>query len=373
MTNRNIGLIVLACAVLIGISVFITHDNKASDSQNAVISAPANPALSVSVIQPESDNIPISLTANGAIAPWQEAIIGAEVGDLRLNAINVQVGDKVKKGQVLATFIDESVLIDIAQSKATLLEAEANQSEAQINAERAANVSASGALSAQQINQYQTLAKTAQAKVALAKAQLDAQLLRLKHTQVLASDDGIISSSTATLGAVANRGQELFKLIRQNRLEWRGEVTATDIKLLKSGIKVTVVAPNVGSINGTVRHIAPILNLQNRNGLVYVDIPNAENSGLRAGMFAQGEFNLGHSTALTVPQDALSLREGFSYVFVLSDQTDDRARVKQVKVELGRRFGNKLEILTGIKANDRLVANGAAFLTDGDSIRVVTQ
>jgi RND family efflux transporter MFP subunit len=170
---------------------------------------------------------------------------------------------------------------------------------------------------------------------------------------------------------VATKGQELFRLIRQNRLEWRSEVTAAEMAKLKPGINVSVAVPDVGNVSGKIRFLAPTLDVQSRNGLVYVDLPGAARKGLRAGMFARGEFNLGSSAGLTVPQDTLSLREGFSYVFKLGEQTDDRARVSQVKVELGRRTDNSLEILAGINPEDRLVSSGASFLTDGDTVRIV--
>lgn len=370
MTKGKIGALFIALLLLIGIGVAIGRVSQPAPSAETPA---ANPALSVSAIRPQTRDILLSLTANGSIAAWQEAVIGAEIGDLRLSAINVQIGETVKKGQVLASFSDESVLADVAQARGVVAEAEANLAEARLNAERARKVSVSGALSAQQVDQYLTGAKTAEAKLQSAKAQLDAQLLRLKYTKVLASDDGVISARSATLGAVAAKGQELFRLIRQHRLEWRGELTAAEMTQLKPGNRVRVEVPNVGSIEGSVRFLAPTLDVQNRNGLVYVDLPNAVQSGLRAGMFAHGEFDLGSSKALTVPQDALSLRDGFSYVFLLTEQTEDRARVKQVKVQLGRRNGDQLEILSGVAAEDRLVAGGASFLADGDSVRVVTQ
>ena len=369
MTRGKIGALLIALLVLIGLGVAIGRANVPTPPTTPPA---ANPALSVSVIRPQMRDIPIILTANGSIAAWQEAIIGAEVGDLRLNAVNVQVGEAVKKGQVLATFADESVLVDIAQSRAVVAEAEANLAAATVNAARATKISPAGALSAQQVDQYLTTEKTALAKLQLAKAQMDAQFLRMKYTKVVASDDGVISSRSATLGAVAAKGQELFRLIRQNRLEWRGEVTAAEITQLKPGVAVTVEVPNVGSVNGSVRFLAPTLDVQNRNGLVYVDLPDAVLSGLRAGMFARGEFHLGKRAGLSVPQDALSLREGFSYVFRLIDQTGDRARVEQIKVQMGRRNGDTLEILSGLTQDDQLVAGGASFLADGDSVRVVT-
>jgi RND family efflux transporter MFP subunit len=329
------------------------------------------PTLSVTAIKPELHTLPQILSANGSIMAWQEAIIGAEVSGLRLASVNAQVGDKVRKGQVLALFADDSVQAEVAQSRALLAEAQAAHADASLNADRARKISSSIALSAQQVGQYLTSEKTAEARVASAKAALDAQLVRLHHTKVLASDDGVISSRSATLGAVAAPGQELFRLIRQNRLEWRGEVTASEMSQLKTDLAVSVTVPDVGTVIGKVRALAPSLDFQSRNGLVYVDLANAAEQGFRAGMFARGEFELSSSNALTVPQEALSLREGFSYVFRLSEQNGDLAKVNQIKVQLGRRQDNRIEIISGINSGDRLVASGAAFLADGDSIKVV--
>lgn len=356
-------------SLLIGLGVA----GKASVNPADSITKPpsAKPALNVNVVRPEYRELPMTLTANGSIAAWQETIVGAEVGDLQLAEVNVQVGESVRKGQVLAVFNDETVAAEVAKSRAALAEAEANLAEARANAERAQNIAGSGALSNQQVNQYLTGEKTAQAKMQSAKAQLDVQLIQLKHTRVLASDDGVISSRSATQGAVVGKGQELFRMIRQNRLEWRAEVTAGEMASLRPGVEATVAVPGVGSVNGKVRFLAPTLDSQNRNGLVYVDLPGAAAQGLRAGMYAKGEFRLGVKPGLIAPQTAVSLREGFSYVFRLGQQNGDRANVSQVKVELGRQTGENLEILSGLQPEDRLVASGVTFLADGDNVRLV--
>lgn len=335
-------------------------------------SPPSRPVLTVTVVEPAWRDLPMALTANGSIAAWQEAVIGAEVGGLRLAEVRAQVGDAVRKGQLLAAFADATVLAEVAQAKAALAEAEASVADARLNAERARQVSDSGAMSAQQVAQYLTAAKTSEARLQAAKAKLDAELLRQRQTRILASDDGVISSRSATLGAVATPGQELFRLIRQNRLEWRGEVTSAELSRLQVGGAVTVTVPGFAAATGTLRTVAPTVDAQSRNALVYVDLPGAARMGLRPGMFGRGEFRLGSSAALSVPQDSLSLRDGFSYVFRLGETAGDRARVSQVKVQSGRRFGNEVEILAGVAAGDRLVASGAAFLADGDSVKVVT-
>ena len=360
-----------AALTLLSLSIVLILSGGGQHTLKAAEQISANPSLSVTAIQPVMQKIPLTLTANGSIAAWQEAIIGAEVNDLRLAEVNVQVGDNVKKGQILAVFADEAVLADVAQSRAALAEAEANQADASLNANRAQQIADSGAISSQQVNQYLTSGKTAQAKLQSAKAQLDAQLLRLKYTRVLAVDDGVISARNATLGAVAAKGQELFRMIRQGRLEWRAELTASEMAQLNPGLAVNVSIPNVGNINGKIRVLAPSLDTQSRNGLVYVDLPKAASQGFRAGMYAHGEFQIGVSTALTIPQTALSLREGFSYVFSLSETGAGQAKVNQLKVQLGRRNGDSYEILSGLKPTDKLVVDGSTFLSDGDSVRVI--
>src|SRR5690606_25670854 len=131
-------------------------------------------------------SLPIRLAANGNIAAWQEAIIGSEANGLRLADVLVNVGDRVRAGQVLATFASESVAADVAQARAALMEAEANAAEAAANAARARTLEKTGALSEQQINQYLTAEQTARARVEAAKATLDAQQVRLRHVQVRA-------------------------------------------------------------------------------------------------------------------------------------------------------------------------------------------
>ena len=122
-------------------------------------------------------------------------------------------------------------------------------------------------------------------------------------------------------------------------------------------------------MRGTVRSVAPSIDQQTRNGIVFVDIP-ASTATIRAGMFARGEFELGRAPALSLPQSAVVLREGFAYVFRLAGD-GDQARVAQVKVATGRRLGERIEIVSGLDPAARVVVTGGGFLADGDPVRVV--
>jgi HlyD family secretion protein len=261
------------------------------------------------------------------------------------------------------------VRAEAAQAEASLAEARAAAADAANNAARARTLETTGAMSASQINQYLTQEKTAQARVEAARAQVEQQLARVHQTRVLAPDDGVISSRTATVGAVVNNGTELFRLIRKGRIEWRAEVTSAELAHITPGTRALITATSGARLEGRVRMIGPTVDPQTRIAIVYVDVhplPGPAAGSARAGMYARGEFDLGAQPALTVPQQALVVREGFNYVLrVLPDH-----RVAAVKVQVGRIAGDRVEVLSGLDARTPIVASGGGFLNDGDLVRV---
>lgn len=363
------ALALVASAVLVALAGLTATASRGADDGKPA----ARPALSVSAALPQRQSLPLRLAANGDVAAWQEASIGAGVGDQRLVEVRVNVGDSVRAGELLAAFDDETLRADVAQARAALLEAEAAAAEAAGNAERARGLRASGAMSEQQVVQFLTAERTTQARIAAARATLQAQEVRLKHARVLAPDSGVISSRSATVGAVVGAGAELFRMIRQGRLEWRAELTAAELGRVRKGTPVRLTLPDGSRADGQVRMVAPTVDARTRSGLVYVDLAaaggSADGRGPRAGMFARGEFELGASEALTLPQQAVVVREAFSYVFRLG--ADDR--VSQLKVQTGRRVGDRVEITDGLAADARVVVAGAGFLNEGDLVRVVDE
>lgn len=348
----------LAAATVAAFSVRAADEKKPA--------APAKPALTVTVTQPQASSLPLKISANGNIAAWQEASVGTEANGLRLAEVRANVGDVVKKGQVLAVFAADTVMADVAQAKAAVAEAEATLAEAAANAQRARDLQPAGALSGQQINNYLTSERTAQARLEAARAAARVQQLRLAQTQVVAPDHGIISSRSATVGAVLPAGQELFRLIRQGRLEWRAEVPSSELAKVKVGLPATVAATSgAAPVVGKVRMVAPTVDPQTRNGIVYVDLGATRE--VKAGMYARGEFDIGNSNALTLPQTAVLLRDGFSYVLRVGADS----KVSQAKVGVGRRVGDRIEITSGLDASAKVVAAGGGFLSEGDTVKVV--
>ena len=350
---------VWACAGILGIASTCLADERTKTPS-------PKPSLTVTVTSPQSGSLTQKITANGSLAAWQEAIIGAEANGLKITEVRVNVGDRVQRGDVLAVLQADTLRAELAQAEAALAEANASAQEAKAQYDRARNLQQQGFFSNAQLSQTLAAEASAQARVQSARAMVQLQTVRLSQTQVRAPDAGVISARQATVGSVVGAGTELFRLIRQGRIEWRAEVTATEIGRIRVGAPVQVKAASGQMLQGKVRMVSPSVDAQTRNAIVYVDLPAATGSA-RAGMYAQGEIALGQSQAITVPQTAVVVRDGFSYVYTVgADQ-----KVSQLKVQTGRQSGDRVEVLSGLKADALVVASGGAFLNHGDTVRVV--
>ena len=350
---------VWACAGFLGIAS-ACHANEGTKSPSP------KPSLTVTVTSPQTSSWVQKINANGNLAAWQEAIIGAEANGLQITEVRVNVGDRVQRGDVLAVLQADTLRAELAQAEASLAEATANAQEAKAQSERARSLQQQGYFSNAQLSQTLSADASAQARVQSARAMVQLQTVRLAQTTVRAPDAGVISARQATVGSVVGAGTELFRLIRQGRIEWRAEVTAAEMGRIQVGAPVHIKAASGQVLQGKVRMLAPSVDAQTRNALVYVDLP-AQTGSARAGMYAQGEIALGQSQALSLPQGAVVVRDGFSYVYTVgADQN-----VSQIKVQTGRQIGDRVEVTSGLKADARVVASGGAFLNQGDTVRVV--
>jgi RND family efflux transporter MFP subunit len=179
----------------------------------------------------------------------------------------------------------------------------------------------------------------------------------------------VVSARSATLGAVSTGGQELLRLIRQGRLEWRGELSAAQLSQMTAGQRIALSLPDGRTATARVRQTAPSLDARTRLGLVYADV---DSSGpARAGMYATGRVVLGQSTALVVPAASVVIRDGRSYVFATQAQGGS-TKVVSRPVTIGRRQGADVEIVQGLAAGDSVCVQGAGFLADGDVVRVAS-
>ncbi|MBC7982821.1 MAG: efflux RND transporter periplasmic adaptor subunit [Candidatus Obscuribacterales bacterium] len=320
--------------------------------------------LTVETIAPLERNLPTTIDTSGPLAAWQEVTIGSEVTGYRVSEVMVDIGTVVSKGRILAKLDDTLLRAELDQRRAALQEAQASLAEAKANADRSAALVKRGATSAQEADQKSTAAATATARVASAQAQLTTAEQRLKYATIVAPDFGTISARTVVPGQLAAAGGELFRLIRQNRVEWRAEIPEAQIGKVRAGMTAKVRRTDGSFATGKIRAIAPSLDTATRRGTAYVDL-HIENS-LRPGMFSSGSIELGTQQTRLLPLAAVTMRDGFAYVFVVGPGD----KVTQRRVQVGRFFNDNVEIVDGVSVTDAVVARGAGFLRDGDHVRV---
>jgi HlyD family secretion protein len=354
----HVGLIVIAAAIAGLVAIFLV---RRAGNDDAV---PQAAAMTVTATTLASIELARGVIANGSIFPWQEIIVGPEVGGYRVAAVNVDVGDQVKRGQELVRLHDELLASDVASKRANVQQAQATLENAAAAYRRARSLTVSGALSQSDVDELRTEEVAAQARVEVAKADLDGAELRLKYTRVTAPDDGIVSVRNVAVGQIAQTGGEMLRMVRKGRVEWRAEIPESRLRSIKAGQAVKLTTADGAQLEGKVRTVSPTVESTSRAGLVYVDIPVGS---ARPGMFARGEIVLEHSSAPMLPLASIVIQDGYSYVFVLTaDGTVERRHV-----ETGTVKDNLIEVVSGVQPNEQVAAKGAGFLKDGDHVNVV--
>jgi HlyD family secretion protein len=322
--------------------------------------------LTVTAAELEPVELTRTVTMNGSVFAWQEVIIAPEVGGYRVAEVNVDVGDRVRRGQTLVELSTALLAAEVATKQAVLKQREAELVNAEAALARGESLSSMNVLSQADLDRLSADALAGRASVESARADLEASSLRLKFTNVTAPDDGLITSRTVTVGQIAQAGAEMLRVLRNNRIEWRGEVPESRLGELKAGQAVTVTTADGAVFKGSIRVVAPTISSENRTGLVYVDLGPEDH--LRPGMFARGEVEIGRSPSFTVPLQSVVSADGYSYVFVLkADNTVERRHV-----EVGAVRESEIEVVGGVEAGEMIVGKGAGFLKDGDLVNVNT-
>jgi RND family efflux transporter MFP subunit len=362
---------ILAGAVIIavlGAAFFMRPKTDPAVDTPAAKATEGAAALTVALVSPQKAVWPEEVRANGWLAAWQEVVISAQVGGQMITAVNADIGDTVAENDVLAELSTGSLNNQILQLQAALESSKASLDLATANADRARQLSGGNSISLQQAAEFIATERKAKADVAAAEAQLASANLDMTHTKIVAVTGGEISQRSAAVGDVVSAGQELFRLLRDGRVEWQAEVPLNQLRRVAVGTPVSVPTP-IGEISGEVRRIAPTASETNGRVIVYVSLtPPKTAIKPKTGIMISGVFKVGESVALSVPSSAVVMQDGFSYVFIL-----DNARastVARVRVETGRRREDRVEITSALPETAQVVQAGGAFLSDGSVVRV---
>jgi RND family efflux transporter MFP subunit len=339
----------------------------AGDAPAPAADATAAPkaSLAVQVVKARQREIERAVVASGPVAAWEEMQLGVEVNGLRVTALHVDVGQAVKRGQVLLQIDTRTLDSELRQADAAAAEAAAGVRLAQANLARGQALVQDRLISASAFDELRAQLVQAQARAATTAAQRDGVRLRRDFATLRAPDDGIISARMVQPGQVVMAGAELLRLIRDGRLEWRPDLPEAELARVAPGQAVQLRDGLGAPVRGRVRAVSPGVDARTRTGTVYVDLP--EPGALKAGAFVEGRIVTSASAGLVVPAAAVVVRDGYSYVFTV----DDQRIVHRVRVRTGAGDAGEVEVFDGLAPGQAVVATGAGFLAEGDVVRVV--
>ncbi|MFO1328877.1 MAG: efflux RND transporter periplasmic adaptor subunit [Rubrivivax sp.] len=354
-----VTLSIVAAAVVAGFA----PTANARDAAAKRAGAPPEAALTVDVTRPQRQTIARTVAAGGSIAAREELVVGSDANGLRLLDVKVDVGTAVKRGDLLARGDDSQLVAQRRQLDAQIRLARAELAQAEANFERADRIRDSGVYSPEALQTRRTAADTAAARLELALAQAAELDLRIAQARVHAPAAGVVTRRNATVGGVMQPGMELFRLMRDDEIEWRAELPDQVLERIRPGSVAVVRIDATRTVEGRVRLVAPTVDARTRNGIVHVTLPRG--TPLRAGGHVQGELRLGSAEVLTLPESALLARDGQVYVYLLG--ADGTARA--TRIQTGARQGGRVEV-TGLPADAPVVSTGAGFVKEGERVRV---
>lgn len=308
--------------------------------------------------------LPRLVTASGTVSAWEAVPVGAETGGLVAVAVLVDEGDWVRQGQPLVRLNDSLLQAQLRQQQASLEAASANAERETNELARARELSGRGYLSQAALDQAVSEERSARAQLSAAEASLAETRTRLEQTVIRAPVAGQIISRSVTRGQIVQPGAELFRIVREGRLELNAQVPEAELPLVRAGMTASLISDHGAGATGRVRIVTPEVDPQTRLGVARVAL--APGSGLRPGMFARVTIDVGAQPALTIPSAAVVYREGRAGVYVIGQ--NDVVRFQPVRT--GARSGDNLAVIEGLSSGQRVVVRGAGFLGDGDAVSV---
>jgi RND family efflux transporter MFP subunit len=352
---------------LCGVGFAVLPNNKPIPQQvpKVAVIKEVKPITVVEVQSAIKKEIDDELIMSGDVSAWQESIIGSEISG-KVDQILVDVGQVVEKNQVLAVLNSETIVADLNIAKAELLEAQANLKQAKENADRARSLDKTNALSVQQMNQYLTIETTAQAKLESAIANLELKKLRLEKTKIKAPDSGIVSDRKVSIGNIVSSG-EMFRVISQEKLQWKPQVNVEKLDLIYKGQDILINAKSGKTIKAKVSEISPKVNTETRKATIIVNLNKDMHKGLvHSGMSLSGVIKVGRKKALMINKQLIVQKNNEDYVYII----DEDNKVKVVKVDIGKKDGDLIEIVSGVNSKDKIIKLGNHKLNDGDTVTI---
>lgn len=360
-------LIALAVAVLaIIIAAFLL---SGGETETAFGPEEAGTTPVVTVISPGAGTYAGMINATGTLAARREMPVGVVGEGGRVVSVPVEAGDWVRAGQVLAV-IDRSVQSQQTVSAAAQVQvAQADADLAEANLQRALQLVERGFISQADIDRLTATHDAAVARVRVAQAQFGERQARNAQLNIVAPAAGLLLERNVEPGQVVGAGSGvLFSIARGGEMELLAQIGETELGTIPVGAtgKVTPVGTDQ-SLTCQIWQKSPVIDEQTRQGTARCAM--SYNAALRPGGFASIEINSGTVVAPRLPESAILSDDRGSYVYIVNAED----KVERRDVVLGMISGNGIVISSGLNGDERIIARAGGFLTEGESIRPVTE
>jgi RND family efflux transporter MFP subunit len=341
---------------------------SAGCSSKSAKGSPERPPPLVSVAKLEKRDIDVEVHAPVDLRPLFQAEVGSKTLGY-LDAVLVDRGDKVKRGQIVALIRPSDLPDQLAASKGALAQSQASLGLARTNHQRVSQLAPSGVVSQQELQQAEAALASATANEAAARAQIGGLATRLGETRIESPLDGYVVQRRLDPGALVGPpgGGAIVTVARTDVLRVFISVIERDSAQVAVGKEATVVVDALPGrvFRGSVVRLAPFFDPTTRTLDAEVQLPNPEGT-LRPGMYGRGSIILEHHAGATVlPAAAMQISDNERFVFVL-----DGNRVRRKHVETGYDAGEWLEVTSGVRAGEEAVIAGADGLSEGSVVRV---
>lgn len=320
----------------------------------------AKAALTVELVRALADPANQNIPARGEVVSGGDAIAALPLA-MQVSHVLADVGDTVKKGQVLARMDTRLLQAEIAQLRANQADLTAQVAQADRDAQRTRVLHQTHAASDAELEQALARSSTLAAKLAASDAALDAAQVKLGYATLRAPISGVVSQRKITLGQVASPGEALFSLVDPSRLEWRALVSPVQADRIPPG----TLAKLEGGVTGKALAQSPTLDTATRSAVVRVRLADQ----VPAGTVLSGHFVLPGAPAWKVPGTTLSRKQGQTLVARAEQDAQGRwhARLQPVTL-VAEQEG--FAWLTGLSGKEALVRSGSGLLSDNDLIHV---
>ena len=357
---------------LMGISIGLLIVSACSSSPKKESNTKAETAILVKVVFPSSDRTE-ELTISGQVESAQSANISTRIMGY-ISKLNVNVGDHVNKGQVLATISNQDLLAKRAQTDAMIAEAEAGFKSAQKDYERFNNLYKEQSATAKELDNTTLQFSSAKSRLEAAKQMRNEVNASLGYTRLIAPFAGIVSQKLADAGSMANPGMPILTIEQNGSYQVTASVPENAISQVSQGSEaiITIAALN-RIIRGKVTQISQSSQFTGGQYQIKMQIPDKEKKGLFSGMYANITIPLKKATEsravddrVMIPLSAIEYKNQLTGLYTIGNH--NKALLRWVR--LGKTEGDQVEVLSGLAQNEQFIVSADGKLFNGALVKI---